>query len=259
MTELGPLSRLPARQLDLPEPGRNSDPDFFLFESRLYEFYAYFSAENRCRPGRCAHGTGWGAVLRLSNLQTIRIMKKLMMTGALVLLALLLVGRTEAREPGTFQLSTHMLDISQGAPAPDVAVALCAQEPDGSWRVVAERRTDANGRIADLLPHGAPGANDGLYRLHFETDPYFAAQGLRSIYPYVEVTFRIEGGRSLPHSYHHVGERLFDLSRQLIRSAGAGPSAAFCRPARWRGARSGYGDLRLPFFLPFWRDVSAVE
>lgn len=120
-------------------------------------------------------------------------MKKLVMTGALVLLALLLVGRTEAREPGTFQLSTHMLDISQGAPAPDVAVTLRAQEPDGSWRVVAERRTDANGRIADLLPHGAPGANDGLYRLHFETDPYFAAQGLRSIYPYVEVTFRIEG------------------------------------------------------------------
>lgn len=163
MTELGPLSRLPARQLDLPEPGRNSDPDFFLFESRLYEFYAYFSAENRCRPGRCAHGPGRGAVLRLSNLQTIRIMKKLVMTGALVLLALLLVGRTEAREPGTFQLSTHMLDISQGAPAPDVAVTLCAQE------------------------------SDGLYRLRFETEPYFAAQGLRSIYPYVEVTFRIEG------------------------------------------------------------------
>ena len=79
-------------------------------------------------------------------------MKKLVMTGALVLLALLLVGRTEAREPGTFQLSTHMLDISQGAPAPGVAVTLRVQEPDGSWRVVAERRTDANGRIADLLP-----------------------------------------------------------------------------------------------------------
>lgn len=44
MTELGPLSRLPARQLDLPEPGRNSDPDFFLFESRLYGFYVYFLA-----------------------------------------------------------------------------------------------------------------------------------------------------------------------------------------------------------------------
>lgn len=157
------------------------------------DFMPIFSAENPCRPGRCAHGPGRGAVLRLSNLQTIRIMKKLVMTGALVLLALLLVGRTEAREPGTFQLSTHMLDLSQGAPAPDVAVTLCAQESDGSWRVVAERRTDANGRIADLLPHGVPGANDGLYRLRFETEPYFAAQGLRSIYPYVEVTFRIEG------------------------------------------------------------------
>lgn len=120
-------------------------------------------------------------------------MRKLMMTGALVLLAMLFMGRVEAREPGAFQLSTHMLDISQGVPAPGVAVTLYVQQADGSWRMVAGRRTDANGRIADLLPHGAPGANDGVYRLRFETDPYFAAQGLRSIYPYVEVTFRIEG------------------------------------------------------------------
>ena len=30
-------------------------------------------------------------------------------------------------------------------------------------------------------------------RQRFETEAYFARQGLRSIYPWVEVTFRIEG------------------------------------------------------------------
>ncbi len=68
----------------------------------------------------------------------------------------------------------------------------------GARRQLARRGRAAHGcqrpdRRPAAPPHGAPGANDGLYRLHFETDPYFAAQGLRSIYPYVEVTFRIEG------------------------------------------------------------------
>lgn len=109
---------------------------------------------------------------------------------ASALLALLCVGSAWAAEP-TFQLSTHMLDISRGEPARGVRVVLEERQADGGWLGVAERRTDANGRVADLLPSGQP--NDGVYRLRFETEPYFESQGLRSIYPWVEVTFRIEG------------------------------------------------------------------
>ena len=86
-----------------------------------------------------------------------------------------------------------MLDISRGTPAEGVAVSLYRQGPGGEWEPVAERRTDGKGRIGDLLPVGAPNGNDGLYRLRFETEAYFAAQGLASIYPFVEVTFRVEG------------------------------------------------------------------
>lgn len=74
----------------------------------------------------------------------------------------------------------------------DVRVTLSRLAEDGSWQPVAERRTDRNGRIADLLPLGGQ-PNDGVYRLRFETAPYFEALGERSIYPWVEVVFRIEG------------------------------------------------------------------
>ena len=94
-----------------------------------------------------------------------------------------------------YQLSTHMLDVSQGTPARGVAVTLYESAPDtdAGWRVAARRQTDRNGRIADLLPVGRPGANDGVYKLRFETEPYFTARNRTSIYPYVEVVFRIEG------------------------------------------------------------------
>ena len=109
---------------------------------------------------------------------------------AVALAALLCAEWSSAAEPG-YRLSTHMLDVSLGRPASDVVVVLEEPQGDGLWQRVAERRTDANGRVADLLPAGE--ARNGLYRLRFETEAYFARQGLRSIYPWVEVTFRIEG------------------------------------------------------------------
>lgn len=118
-------------------------------------------------------------------------MKRWTLAGALLLLALGFAGTASAQEP-TCQLSTHMLDTSRGVPAADVRVTLSRLAEDGSWQPVAERRTDRNGRIADLLPLGGQ-PNDGVYRLRFETTPYFEALGERSIYPWVEVVFRIEG------------------------------------------------------------------
>lgn len=111
--------------------------------------------------------------------------------AALVLVALLAATLVSAKDKGGYQLSTHMLDISRGVPAEGVGVTLSRLEADGTWSRQAVRRTDANGRIADLLPRGE--SNEGVYRLRFDTEPYFEAQGLASIYPFVEVTFRIEG------------------------------------------------------------------
>ena len=57
--------------------------------------------------------------------------------GTAGLAVLLFAGRTVAQEP-VYQLSTHMLDVSQGAPARGVAVTLYESAPDtdagGVWR-----------------------------------------------------------------------------------------------------------------------------
>ncbi|MCC8174380.1 MAG: hydroxyisourate hydrolase [Odoribacter sp.] len=52
-------------------------------------------------------------------------------------------------------------------------------------------RTDENGRIANLLPQTK--SNEGRYKLHFNTLPYFEKQNIKSIYPYIEVIFEITG------------------------------------------------------------------
>jgi 5-hydroxyisourate hydrolase len=62
-------------------------------------------------------------------------------------------------------LSTHVLDTERGCPAQGVRVEL---HRDGE--VVAEEKTDGDGRIADLLP----GLEPGVYRLVFhQTSSFF--------------------------------------------------------------------------------------
>lgn len=94
--------------------------------------------------------------------------------------------------PTTYQLSTHMLDISKGQPAPNITVTLYKLDSiTGNWQSVTTGKTDGNGRITNLLPSTKD--NTGIYKLKFETESYFKAQNLKSIYPYVEIIFRIEG------------------------------------------------------------------
>ena len=119
-------------------------------------------------------------------------MKRWIRRGAVVIIALLVAGWSVAQEP-VYQLSTHMLDISRGVPAGEVSVSLYRLQPDGSWERLCERKTDRNGRVADLLPVNTPGGNYGIYKLRFETAPYFEGLGQSSIYPFVEVIFRIVG------------------------------------------------------------------
>lgn len=91
----------------------------------------------------------------------------------------------------TYQLSTHILDISKGAPATNVDIWLYKLGSDGkSWNLISKGVTDKNGRIADFLPGNN---NDGTYKLQFFTYSYFKSQGLDSIYPYVDLVFKISG------------------------------------------------------------------
>jgi 5-hydroxyisourate hydrolase len=87
-------------------------------------------------------------------------------------------------------ISTHVLDLAQGAPAKDVPVRLERRDASGIWRLLAAARTDQDGRCAQLLPE-KEALTPGLYRLSFETANYFAARELEGLYPLVEITFQV--------------------------------------------------------------------
>jgi len=88
------------------------------------------------------------------------------------------------------QITSHILDITRGKPASNVPVTLFVQ--DGQWRKLSGGVTNSDGRVADLL------ADDvvlpaGIYRLHFVTSSYFAANSEAGFYPYVDIVFEIDG------------------------------------------------------------------
>ncbi len=90
-------------------------------------------------------------------------------------------------------ITTHVLDTARGRPAAGVAVSLARRSGD-AWAELARARTDANGRVANLLPDGVKHPA-GTYRLRFDTGAYFASQegggGAPSFYPFVEIVFEI--------------------------------------------------------------------
>ncbi len=67
-------------------------------------------------------------------------------------------------------ISTHVLDLATGDPAPGVEIALFRLDEDGSPELMAELVTDDDGRIRDLLD-GAE-LTEGDYQLAFDVGGY---------------------------------------------------------------------------------------
>jgi 5-hydroxyisourate hydrolase len=67
-------------------------------------------------------------------------------------------------------ISTHVLDLATGDPAPGVGVALFRLADDGSPQLLGEHQTDTDGRIADLL--GGDALAEGDYHLAFDVGGY---------------------------------------------------------------------------------------
>jgi 5-hydroxyisourate hydrolase len=89
-------------------------------------------------------------------------------------------------------LSTHVLDTSIGRPAAGLALRLERQAPGGDFAELSRAETNDDGRAPTLVPSGAALAA-GIYRLTFDTQGYFQAQGVRGFYPYVQVVFELAG------------------------------------------------------------------
>jgi 5-hydroxyisourate hydrolase len=86
-------------------------------------------------------------------------------------------------------ITTHVLDTSIGRAAAGVPITLELEEA-GAWRLLGNGVTDRDGRLRDLMPD-ARSLTPGVYRLTFDTAAYFAAAGVGSFYPLVQVVFRV--------------------------------------------------------------------
>jgi len=90
-------------------------------------------------------------------------------------------------------ITTHVLDSAAGKPAAGVAVTLERQGPSGGWEPLAQGRTDADGRVRDLLPEDHT-LKPGLYSLRFDTSAQSA------FFPEVVIRFCVEE----PGQHFHV-------------------------------------------------------
>ena len=88
------------------------------------------------------------------------------------------------------QITTHVLDTSRGKPAIGLPVSL-HQFVKGEWAFLARGATDSDGRIVNLLvPDKVLEA--GVYKLNFNTQSYFDANGDAGFFPFVDISFNIE-------------------------------------------------------------------
>ena len=120
-------------------------------------------------------------------------MKKSIILGILMLFSTVMVAQTE-----TYQLSSHILDVSKGTPASGVTIKLeKLVEQSNTWIKVDEKVTDKNGRITDFLKGNT--SNIGIYKLTYFTKEYFKRSNTDSFYPFIEVVFQISD-----NSHYHV-------------------------------------------------------
>ncbi|MBI4369461.1 MAG: hydroxyisourate hydrolase [Elusimicrobia bacterium] len=95
-------------------------------------------------------------------------------------------------------ITTHVLDTARGKPAKGVPIVLEFQS-NGAWKKLAQKTTNANGRISDLIPKSTV-LKAGLYRMTFDTASYFRQKNRERFYPSVMVIFEIKN----PGEHFHI-------------------------------------------------------
>ena len=94
-------------------------------------------------------------------------------------------------------ITTHVLDVSLGKPAANIAVILESQSSAGNWSEVARGATDKDGRLRDWPAAKTVAA--GIYRLSFDTRAYFGTRKVACLYPQVVIVFE---ARDTQEHYH---------------------------------------------------------
>ncbi|MBP7305773.1 MAG: hydroxyisourate hydrolase [Saprospiraceae bacterium] len=114
-------------------------------------------------------------------------------------LSILILTNVLSAQEATYQLSSHILDITQGKPASNVKISLFKQDNKGNWNIIDEKYTDENGRIKNFLKEEKGTDHKGIYKLTFYTAPYFKKMGQDSFYPFIDVVFELKD-----NNHYHV-------------------------------------------------------
>ena len=100
-------------------------------------------------------------------------------------------------------LTTHVLDITRGSPAPGVQMELYEFAADGGRRLVTTATTNADGRTdAPLI--AAREARVGGFELVFHVGDYFRAQGVKVADPPFLDVVPIRFAVADPAAHYHV-------------------------------------------------------
>jgi len=150
-----------------------------------------------------ATGKSAGEMLRLLNdrLENKREEELLVAMGEQCKITQIRLGKLISEEgpplPANGQVTTHVLDTSIGLPGRGVGIRLKAYI-EGRWLCIAQGLSNADGRIANLLPleRRLPPGN---YKMAFDTGKYFESRNVRGFYPEVEISFTI-----FDNSHYHV-------------------------------------------------------
>lgn len=89
------------------------------------------------------------------------------------------------------QITTHILDTSNGKPAGKVKVRLEKRTQEDGWNFIAEGITNSEGRVKELLDEKTI-LKEGIYRMTFFTEEYFRNKNVKTFYPNVQINFVID-------------------------------------------------------------------
>ena len=114
------------------------------------------------------------------------------------------------------RISTHILDLVQGKPAAECASATGEAERLGRLAFAEFGAYRPRWPLSAVACRKAKSLSPGIYRLVFDTEKYFDAQKIGTLYPVVEVTFQVRRGRiAFSHSAALEPERIHNLPRNL--------------------------------------------
>src|SRR5918999_3647403 len=87
-------------------------------------------------------------------------------------------------------ISARVIDSVHGGPAVQVSVRL-EQHVNGLWTEVAASLASVDGLVENWSPKLAAHPQTGIYKLVFDTGRYFAALGIKPLYPEVLIIFTL--------------------------------------------------------------------